>query len=122
MEKPVELRDKNTGMLEIKKIVDCLTKNGYEFEGIKEVYRYPNDFIADFSKKIDYTDAVGEYIPDSSLKVSIQFEKHTDYKNIEKNEDLEEVYIGDPNEFIQSIIDSTRKQPRKRRTRKTRSL
>ena len=67
MEKPVELRDQKTGMLEIKKIVDCLTKNGYEFEGTRTAvvgrYTYTNDFIADFSKKIDYSDAIGEYIP-----------------------------------------------------------
>ena len=126
MEKPVELRDQKTGMLEIKKIVDCLSKNGYEFEGTRKAvvgrYSYTNELIADFSKKIDYSDAIGEYIPDSSLKVSIQFEKRADYKNIEQNEDLDNIYIGDPNEFIQGIIDSTRKQRSKRRTRKTRSL
>jgi len=56
MEKPVELRDQKTGMLEIKKIVDCLSKNGYEFEGTRKAV----------------------------------------------------VYVGDPNEFIQGIIDSTK--------------
>ena len=55
MEKPVELRDQKTGMLEIKKIVDCLSKNGYEFEGTRKAvvgrYSYPDELISDFSKK-----------------------------------------------------------------------
>ena len=115
MKKPVELRDQKTGMLEIKKIVDCLTKNGYEFQGTRDAvvgrYHYQDDFIADFSKEIDYSDAVGNYINDSSLKVSIQFEKRADYKNIEQNEDLDNVYDGDPDEFIQNLIrESNKKQ------------
>jgi len=127
MEKPVELRNKNTGILEMKKIIDCLTKNGYEFQGIREAivgrYIYEDEFIADFSKEIDYSDAVGNYINDSSLKVSIQFEKRADYKNITQNEDLDNVYNGDPDEFIQNLIrESNKKQRSKRRTRKTRSL
>ena len=127
MEKPIELRDKNTGILEIKKIIDCLTKNGYEFQRTREAVigrdSYPNEVIVDFSKRIDYTDEVGDYLPDSSIKVSIQFEKRVDYKNITQNEDLDYIYVGKPDDFIQSLIrESNKKQRSKRRTRKTKSL
>ena len=102
-------------MLELKKIVDCLITNGYEFEGtISEVIinrtSYPDDAIANFKKDIDYTAEDGNYINDNEIKVSIQFQKRADYKNfthygIDVNElEDDDEYIGDPDEFIRGLI------------------
>lgn len=114
MDTPVEDRGPDTSRLELKKIVDCLVTNGYEFEGTREAivgrYIYENDAIADFKKDIDYTAEDGNYIPDNEIKVSIQFQKRADYKNfthygidVNEREDDDE-YIGDPTEFIRGLI------------------
>jgi hypothetical protein len=136
MDRPVEDRGPDTSMLELKKIVDCLVINGYEFEGTREAivgrYSYPDDAIADFKKDIDYTAEDGNYINDNEIKVSIQFQKRADYTNfthygidVNEREDDDE-YIGDPDEFIRSLMgeeiqDSTGGTRRKKRkTRKNR--
>ena len=102
-------------MLELKKIVDCLITNGYEFEGtISEVIinrtSYPDDAIANFKKDIDYTAEDGNYINDNEIKISIQFQKRADYTNfkhfgidVNEREDDDE-YIGDPDKFISGLI------------------
>jgi hypothetical protein len=114
MDRPVEERGPDTSMLEIKKIVDCLLTNGYEFEGTRKAivgrYIYENDAIADFKKKLDYTAENGDHIPDNEIKVSIQFQKCADYKNfthygidVDEREGDDE-YIGDPDDFIIGLM------------------
>ena len=141
MDRSVEDRGPDTSMLELKKIVDCLVTNGYEFEGTREAivgrYSYPDDAIADFKKDIDYTAEDGNYIPDNEIKVSIQFQKRADYKNfthygidVNEREDDDE-YIGDPYEFIRGLIGEeeipraaaggTRRKKRKTRRNKRRN-
>ena len=115
MDRHVEERGPDTSMLEIKKIVDCLLTNGYEFEGTREAivgrYSYTDDAIADFKKDIDYTAENGDYIPDNSITVSIQFQKRADYTNFKhfgKKQDEREgddEYIGDPETFITDLIE-----------------
>ena len=109
MDRPVQHRGPDTNMIEIKKIVDCLVRNGYEFEGTREAvdgrYTYQDDAIADFSKKLDYTAEDGDYKNDSIIKVSIHFEKRADYTNFEKNEDEDDIYIGDPRRFISDLVE-----------------
>jgi hypothetical protein len=108
MDKPVEHRMADTNMIEVKKILHCLVTNGYEFEGTREAvddsFSYPDDAIADFSKDLDYNTDDG-YINDSKIKVSIHFEKRADYKNFEKNQDEDNVYVGDPEIFIIDLIE-----------------
>ena len=95
----------DTNMLEVKKLLDCLVTNGYELEGIQEAgLSDPNDAIAVFLKNLNYHDAYGHYINDSEIKVSIHFEKRADYTKIEKDEDDEIVYNGDPEDFITDLI------------------
>jgi len=139
MDRPVEDRGPNTSMLELKKIVDCLVTNGYEFEGtISEVIinrtSYPDDAIANFKKDIDYTAEDGNYINDNEIKISIQFQKRADYTNFkhfgkdqDEREDEEDEYIGDPDEFIRGLIGEEEIQGstggtrrKKRKTRKNR--
>jgi hypothetical protein len=121
---------------ELQKIVDCLVINGYEFEGTREAivgrYSYPNDAIAYFNKKIEYTHPENGYIGDNEIKVSIQFQKSADYKNFkhygkdENEREGDDEYIGDPDTFItglmgeeiQDSIGGTRRK--KRKTRKNR--
>ena len=39
-----------------------------------------------FQKELSYTDTCSNWINDSGIKVSMQFEKSADYKNFRKNE------------------------------------
>jgi hypothetical protein len=100
----------NANKMEIKQIVNMLINNGYEFDNIREAmdnyYIYPNDAIAIFSKKLSYSDTNGDYINDSGIKISIQFEKRADDEHFEINEDGDNIYVGDVNTFIQSLIDT----------------
>ena len=127
---------------ELKKIVDYLETNGYEFEGtISEVIidrtSYPDDAIAYFKKNIDYSDADGNHVNDNEIKVSIQFQKRADYKNfthygidVDEREGDDE-YIGDPDTFIRGLMreedfqaqerGGTRRKKRKTRRNKRKS-
>jgi hypothetical protein len=97
-------------MIEIKKIVNCLVRNGYEFDGTREAvydgtYYDNDDAIADFSKKLEYTDVFGDYKNDSIVKVSIHFEKRADYKNLKANEHQDIIYDGDTTAFIMNLVE-----------------
>ena len=109
MDKEEGSRKVDTNMIEIKRLLNYLLTNGYEFEETREAidgrYIYPDDAIARFSKKLSYTDTDGNWINDSGIKVSIQFEKRADYKNFEKNEDKDDIYIGEPDTFITGLIE-----------------
>ena len=109
MDKEEGSRNVDTNIIEIKRLLNCLLTNGYEFEGTREAidgrYIYPDDAIASFSKEISYTDTDGNWINDSGIKVSIQFEKRADYTNFEKNEDEDDIYIGEPDTFITGLIE-----------------
>jgi hypothetical protein len=109
MDKEDGFREADTNMIEIKRLLNYLLTNGYEFEGTREAidgrYNYPDDAIASFSKKISYTDTDGNWINDSGIKVSIQFEKRADYKSFEKNKDEDDIYIGEPDTFIRDLIE-----------------
>ena len=125
MDKHRYFREADTGILEIKKLLECLVSNGYEFNGTREAvigrYNYPDEAIADFSKSLEFSDTDGNWINDGSLKVSIQFEKRSDYKNFEKDENEENIYVGEPEDFINGLVKETQKKLRKKRkTRKKR--
>lgn len=126
MDKHRFAREADTGIIEIKRILECLLENKYEFKGTEEAirggYRYPDDVVANFKKPLEFTDTDGNWIPDNSITVSIQFQKRADYTHFEKNEDEDHIYVGDPNEFISGLIEETQKKlRRKRRTHKNRS-
>jgi len=116
MDKEVGSREADTNIIEIKRLLNYLLTNGYEFEGTREAidgrYNYPDDAIASFSKKISYTDTDGNWINDSGIKVSIQFEKRADYTNFKKNEDEDDIYIGEPDTFITGLIEEI-KEPKR---------
>ena len=84
--------------------IESIGKNGYKFEGTREADYgrdiYPDDAIADFLKKISLAN-------DNFLKVSIHFNKTADYKNFEKNEDGDNIYVGNQDEFIISLVEET---------------
>ena len=109
MDKEESSRKVDTNIIEIKRLLNFLLTNGYKFEGTREAidgrYISPDDAIASFSKKISYTDTDGNWINDSGIKVSIQFEKRADYTNFEKNEDEDDIYIGEPDTFITGLIE-----------------
>jgi hypothetical protein len=119
MDKHRYFREADTGILEIKKLLDCLVSNGYEFNGTREAvigrYSYSDEAIADFSKPLEFSDTDGNWINDGSLKVSIQFEKRSDYTNFEKDENEDNIYVGDPEDFINGLVKETQKKLRKKR-------
>jgi len=122
MDKHRFVREADTGIIEIKRVLECLLKNNYEFEETSEEYQYPDDAIAHFTKPLSFSDTTGEWIPDNSITVSIQFQKRADYKHFEQDENKDNVYVGNTNEFIEGLIEETQKKLRKkRRTRKSRS-
>ena len=121
-------------MIEIKRLLNYLVTNGYEFKETREAfddrYQYPDDAIALFSKKLSYSDTEGNWINDSGIKVSIQFETRADYKNFEKNAYDEDKYIGEPETFITGLIEEIKTSTsslggkakrNKRKTRKNKS-
>ena len=109
MDKKEGSRKADTNMIEIKRLLKYLLTNGYEFEETQEAndgtYDYPDDAIAIFSKQISYTNTHHNWINDDSIKVSIQFQKRADYKHFEKNEDEDDIYIGEPETFITGLIE-----------------
>ena len=111
MDKEEYLRKADTGIIEIKKLLDCLLKNGYEFQGTRKAYdnkfHYPDNVIADFEKSLSFSETNGNWINDSSLKVSIQFEKRADYTNFTQDENEDDIYIGNPEKFIKKLIKET---------------
>ena len=134
MDKKEGSRKADTNMIEIKRLLNYLLTNGYEFEGTQEAndgrYDYPDVAISIFSKQISYTDTHHNWINDSGIKVSIQFEKRADYKNFEKNKDEDDIYIGEPETFITGLIEEIkdpkysiggRTKNKKKKTRKNKS-
>jgi hypothetical protein len=95
----------DTGKLELEKIIDCLKQNHYEFEGLKSA-RMDGFMIADFKKDIAYSNAEGEYINDSYIKVTIEFDSGFDYKNSYRDSEKEFTYDPEKgNDFIDKLID-----------------
>jgi hypothetical protein len=126
MDKHRFARKADTGIIEIKRVLECLLSNDYEFEGTSEdnmgEYDNPDMAIANFTKPLDFTDTYGDAINDGYINVSINFEKRADYTHFKKNEDEDKIYVGDTEEFISGLIEETQKKlRRKRRTRKSRS-
>ena len=117
MDKPVELRGPDTLQIELKKVIEWLVKNGYQNQDTGDVYHprylFPDDAATHFEKKIDYTDITGNYTNDSRLKVTIQFEKRSDYEHIIYTEDRDEEYDREPYEFIEELIDNIKEKQRK---------
>lgn len=107
----------DTLQIEVNKVIEWLLKNGYENQGTGDVYHpreiYPDDAVTYFEKDIDYTDITGNYINDSKMKVSIQFEKRADYKHKEEDEDGEPIYDREPYEFIEELINTIKDKQRK---------
>ena len=111
MDKAREARNVDTNRIEIKKVLNALLLDGYEYEGTREhAGLYPEDIIADFSKELSYTDTAGNWINDSKIKVSIQFEKRADYAHIKKEANGDDVYVGNSGTFISDIIDEIKNE------------
>ena len=115
MDKHPYYREADTGIIEIKRLLECLLANNYKFEGTSEKYQYPDDTFANFSKSLEFTATDGNLINDNSINVSIQFQKRVDYKHFKQDENEDDIYMGDTDEFIQGLIDETEKKLRKRR-------
>ena len=117
MDTPTIVKGPDTPQIELTKVLEWLIQNGYENEGTGDVYHpiylFPDDAATHFLKDIDYTDITGNYINDSKLKVSIQFEKRSDYKHMIDTEDGDREYDREPYEFIEELIDTIKEKQRK---------
>jgi hypothetical protein len=116
MDKPRELRGPDTPQIELERVLTWLIKNGFEMEGVTEVYhprfRYDDMSVAHFIKNIDYIEENGDANPDSYMKVSVQFEKRADFNHITETEDGLE-YDREPYEFIDELMDNITEKQRK---------
>lgn len=131
MDRSPEERGPDTGKLEIKHILNFLLSNGYTFKGTRAAingrYEYEDAAIADFSKRLEFSGTDGNYIGDSTLDISIQFEKRADYENFNTNEDGDDIYVGNPTKFIKKLIKETSEKQvsggrSKRRTLKSKKM
>jgi hypothetical protein len=134
MDKEQYFSGPDTNKNEIKQVLNFLLSNGYEFKGTREAIvgraSYPDDVIADFSKTLKpYDDKNGTSINDSSITVSIQFEKRADYINFTRDKNDDDEYIGNPESFINGLIKEIKPsissggsvKRKKRKTRKNKS-
>jgi hypothetical protein len=116
MDRPIDKRGPDTSQIELERVLTWLIKNGFEMEGVTEVYdrrySYPDDAVAHFIKNIDYVEENGDANPDSYMKVSVQFVKRADFNHITETEDGLE-YDREPYEFIDELMDNIKEKQRK---------
>jgi len=83
-------------------------------EEVTELYHprftYNNMSVANFIKKIDYTEENGEYILDSYMKVSVQFDNLGDFEHIKITKSGDKKPNRNPNEFIDELIDNIKEK------------
>jgi hypothetical protein len=91
--------------VEIRKILQCLKANGYEFEGVEDSADHYGAMNASFKKNTSFSESDGNYVNDSLIKVKIQFDSRMDYKNSYENEDGDyEPDIVQGEKFIETIL------------------
>ena len=108
---------------EIKKILQCLKTNGYEFTGIKKSNDWQGDMIGSFKKDVHF-DKDYEDVNDSHISIKVEFDSRMDTEHSYYDEEGE--YI--PNlrrggEFISNLFDEFaggKRKSKKNKSRKTR--
>ena len=91
--------------VEIRKILQCLKANGYEFEDVEDSADHYGVMNASFKKNTSFSESDGNYVNDSFIQVKIQFDSRMDYKNSYENEDGDyEPDIVQGERFIETIL------------------
>ena len=71
----------NQGTIEMKKLIEFLNKNGYEFNGVKSS-RMESDSIVKFKHPIEtFTNIIGNDRNDSGITINIAYDNDFDYEN-----------------------------------------
>ena len=108
---------------EIKKILQCLKTNGYEFIGIEDSDDWHGSMIGSFKKDVHF-DKDYEDVNDSHISIKVEFDSRMDTEHSYYDEEGE--YI--PNlrrggEFISNLFDELaggKRKSKKNKSRKTR--
>jgi hypothetical protein len=98
-----------TADFEIKQILQCLKTNGYELEEIDDSEIIDGNVCATFSKEVPFSEMNGNYVNDSSITVTVDFDRRFDYKNIVEDEE-DGTYIYDEDKayrFITKLMNGT---------------
>jgi hypothetical protein len=94
---------------EIKQILQCLKTNGYELEEIDDSETIDGNVCATFTKEVQFSEMNGNYVNDSSITVTVDFDRRFDYKNIVQDEE-DGTYIYDEDKayrFITKLMNGT---------------
>ena len=121
MERNDAQRGPDTGKIELKRILDCLKKNGYAYEDLEES-NFNGFMIANFKKDIQYSDLEGNYINDRHIKIQIEFDSDFDYQTSYKDRDDEFLFDNDKGErFIKKLFHNNASSHSARTSNRTRS-
>ena len=111
---------------DIRNIIHFLSTQGYQFKGIDYNPRFGASARAKFEKTSGMDEINGNYVNDSSIEVTVDFDHRYDYKNGVEDEEEGMVYDYDATKadaFIRSLIAGTyggRKSKGKRSAKRSR--
>ena len=106
---------------EIKKILQCLKKNGFDFGGIEDSDEAHGFMNAYFNKDVEFDDIDGNDVNDSQMIIKVEFDSRMDPEHSYYNEENE--YVPDierGKEFISTIFDEFAGGKRKTKKNKSR--
>jgi len=106
---------------EIKKILQCLKKNGFDFGGIEDSDETHGFMNAYFNKDVEFDDIDGNDVNDSQMIIKVEFDSRMDPEHSYYNEENE--YVPDierGKEFISTIFDEFAGGKRKTKKNKSR--
>ena len=92
---------------EIKQILQCLKKNGYELERVEDSDDSYGNMNAIFIKDTPFSDNNGNYVNDSSIKVQIMFDSRIDTHHSYHDEDGDYEFDADNGyDFIEDTFNA----------------
>ena len=105
---------------EIKKILQCLKTNGYEFEGIKNSDDFQGCMIVSFNKDVQF-DKDYEDVNDSHISIKVEFDSRMDPEHSYYDEEGDYIpNLRRGHRFISTIFDEFAGGKRKTKRNKSR--
>ena len=106
-----EDEEQNEGLIELTQLINCISKNGYNFKGESESggFRHTcnNYKEAVFEKDVRFNHSKYGYINDAHIRVTIEYSLRFNEKNIDYDEETEESIDYDYSKydpFIKKIV------------------
>jgi hypothetical protein len=96
-----EEEDENDGLIELKQIINCVSKCGYTYDGESKSRGWHHYKVAEFEKDIRYSEKSGNYINDAHIRVMIEYSLGFN----EKNQDDYDKELDDYKEYDYSKYD-----------------